>query len=548
MLARQPRPTITRRFVRFVGTQDGSRDVSSRTIALPPKLIRKRALKDLRFLLQEERVKSFHLGDRAHGFKSVEKHKEEVESWERRLELALRKEESDSFPSKTVVLGDAVKCKTIVTALLEDTLASDQTNSRLLRSRSYTDLGEGIQKCSIGYSTSEPSASDLDLQINDPWLNQSNIQIQELHLPDFGAVVESPDTTTLSSVEDVIYGSEAVVLCLSGSTQTLLQTHLSPLLSVLRNFPQLYLVLEDASPVTPSILPNAQVLQISTQLLAEKPGDISSLSSSGLTKLKDVLSHISSSSSATPFLLSSALQFTSNLSASQRAWLLEQREAIDRLMAELLGKEKDICQVFSVDEDGSLVVDDRLFMRSKEVLGDLLDKRFAWFKLFWRSDDLGVETKSALEGLYLRTLEVELSFQLGYLSSQSTILKRTIDSHSSYLLSPALLSSLPPFPPFTPYSLYHPLQTRRVQLSNLLSSLHRKAQLLLIRTYSLSFMSLALPSSAYWVNLVEPSTSIGTASFGVMGSAWLLERGWRKAKRRFWGDWERIGKGVEMDL
>ena len=57
--------------------------------------------------------------------------------------------------------------------------------------------------------------------------------------------------------------------------------------------------------------------------------------------------------------------------------------------------------------------------------------------------------------------------------------------------------------------------------------------------------------SAIWSTVgmgMDPITGIGVGLLGVVGSLrWAVGR-WEKEKKRWWGDWERIGKGLERDL
>ena len=63
---------------------------------------------------------------------------------------------------------------------------------------------------------------------------------------------------------------------------------------------------------------------------------------------------------------------------------------------------------------------------------------------------------------------------------------------------------------------------------------------------------------ANWVGLVESVSFLGLSVggetivgvgilAGVAGVRWSVGR-WEKAKRKFWADWERVGKGLERDL
>lgn len=47
---------------------------------------------------------------------------------------------------------------------------------------------------------------------------------------------------------------------------------------------------------------------------------------------------------------------------------------------------------------------------------------------------------------------------------------------------------------------------------------------------------------------MDPMTGVGVGLLGVAGSLrWAVGR-WEKEKRKWWRDWDRIGKGLERDL
>jgi len=87
--------------------------------------------------------------------------------------------------------------------------------------------------------------------------------------------------------------------------------------------------------------------------------------------------------------------------------------------------------------------------------------------------------------------------------------------------------------------------------------LHLAAQRVVFSTLGSATTSLAV-LWANWVGLIENisilglnvggETVVGAGVFaGVVGLRWSMGR-WEGAKRKFWADWERVGKGLERDL
>ena len=87
--------------------------------------------------------------------------------------------------------------------------------------------------------------------------------------------------------------------------------------------------------------------------------------------------------------------------------------------------------------------------------------------------------------------------------------------------------------------------------------LHLAAQRVVFSTLGSATASLGV-LWASWVGLIENvsllglsfggETVVGAGVFaGVIGVRWSVGM-WEKAKRKFWADWERVGKGLGRDL
>ena len=87
--------------------------------------------------------------------------------------------------------------------------------------------------------------------------------------------------------------------------------------------------------------------------------------------------------------------------------------------------------------------------------------------------------------------------------------------------------------------------------------LHLAAQRVVFSTLGSATTSLGV-LWANWVGLIENvgllglnfsgETVVGMGILaGVVGLRWSVSM-WEKAKRKFWADWERVGKGLERDL
>lgn len=118
-----------------------------------------------------------------------------------------------------------------------------------------------------------------------------------------------------------------------------------------------------------------------------------------------------------------------------------------------------------------------------------------------------------------------------------------ISSHTYQLTSTALLQ---------------PLSDRRDMLARFpVTRLHLAAQRVVLSTLGSATTSLGV-LWASWAGLIGDISLLGLnlggetvvgvgVLFGVVGVRWSVGR-WEKARRTFWADWERVGKGLGRDL
>lgn len=214
---------------------------------------------------------------------------------------------------------------------------------------------------------------------------------------------------------------------------------------------------------------------------------------------------------------------------------------------------------------------------SLSAVEELLLTRLAWYKLPYRVDDLHAEIALVVEKSYLPQLESSLVYASGRAAALSTLLSQRVDT----LLSSPLFSLSPHTASLSPSqtlaSLYSPTLLNRVAQSALEASsgftstalssavthrrnqitapggpvdaLQRRAQKAVVSSGTLSLASLGGAGASQLLEYADVATNFGWAVLGVTVSAWWLQRGWEKAKKRFRRDvGERVTGGVEEDL
>jgi hypothetical protein len=105
--------------------------------------------------------------------------------------------------------------------------------------------------------------------------------------------------------------------------------------------------------------------------------------------------------------------------------------------------------------------------------------------------------------------------------------------------------------PLETTSLISPINTRLAQLigqTGIISLLHVRAQNLLLQSYAISVGGIASSWASWMAGYVEHPTAVGLSALGIVASLrWTVGR-WKRANKRWWEDWDRVGDGLERDL
>ena len=102
-----------------------------------------------------------------------------------------------------------------------------------------------------------------------------------------------------------------------------------------------------------------------------------------------------------------------------------------------------------------------------------------------------------------------------------------------------------------PTSLIKPIIQRRALLAAAggpVEYLQAKAQNLVLQSLGVAISSSALAYASYMTQTTIAATSIALGTLGSLLGAWQLQRGWEKAKRRFFQNYDRVEKGLAYDL
>lgn len=102
-----------------------------------------------------------------------------------------------------------------------------------------------------------------------------------------------------------------------------------------------------------------------------------------------------------------------------------------------------------------------------------------------------------------------------------------------------------------PTSLIKPIIERRALLAATggpIEYLQAKAQNLVLQSLGVAISSSALAYASYTTHTTIAATSIALSALGSLVGAWQLQRGWEKAKRRFFQNYDRVEKGLAYDL
>lgn len=219
--------------------------------------------------------------------------------------------------------------------------------------------------------------------------------------------------------------------------------------------------------------------------------------------------------------------------------------------------------------DGLLKIPEADVHDASHAFRDLLDGRLEWYQLPWRTDDLVAELALVSSSSYLLDFESSLVFSTGRLISLSSNLASQTDS----------LLSTPSFSPTSAQplaSLYSPTllntiaqasrESNRIPSTALSSSvvarrsqitapggpaevLQSRAQKAVASAASLGGGSVALGLGMQALEYAELATNVGVGLFGSVLAAWIMQRSWGKAKKKFYVDVdERVTGGLEEDL
>lgn len=234
--------------------------------------------------------------------------------------------------------------------------------------------------------------------------------------------------------------------------------------------------------------------------------------------------------------------------------------------------------------------------RSKRVEGSVRDSRgvvektfatrLAWWRIWWRVDDVRAETEWAISKSFAKDLESQLRFEAGKLLYYTKRLNDEVDvliaslrqdskdgtSEQQLIITPTLLNAMRVDSTEEVASrlyvdiLCRPIEERRKLLLapggpvDLLSARAQRAALTsttlvggagftsVVGTIASSPWSSTLPSTLAQHMAMVPSTAGGLFAFAAVASAWILQSRWARAKRRFWRDWESVANGLDDDL
>ncbi|KAJ4468114.1 hypothetical protein J3R30DRAFT_3559331 [Lentinula aciculospora] len=195
--------------------------------------------------------------------------------------------------------------------------------------------------------------------------------------------------------------------------------------------------------------------------------------------------------------------------------------------------------------------------------------RLTWWKMISHIDEINVVVNRIVDEAWCKDLEHHLIFQTGNLSSyQHKHTHLAFDSLTPFSAfdSAVLRNSLEQISSsqsykVTPSSLTLPIHSRKSQIAQYPTiRLHLAAQRAAIGTGFSVFTGMGL-GWAGWVGwltgsgegllglvAIDATTSIG---FGMLivaaGIRWSVGK-WERAKKAWWGDWYRVGEGLERDL
>ena len=152
---------------------------------------------------------------------------------------------------------------------------------------------------------------------------------------------------------------------------------------------------------------------------------------------------------------------------------------------------------------------------------------------------------------------IQLVYQTGRLSylqinmveRANKLLQSLSPTITSSVLQNALsqASSRPSFL-LSPTTLLTPLHARLRQLSYATRALHVTAQRVLLLTFSSSALSTAASYSMWATGYMDIQTAAGAGLLAAILGLRFAVGQWERAKKDWWGDWQRVGEGLERDV
>ncbi|KAJ3866620.1 hypothetical protein EV359DRAFT_36204 [Lentinula novae-zelandiae] len=195
--------------------------------------------------------------------------------------------------------------------------------------------------------------------------------------------------------------------------------------------------------------------------------------------------------------------------------------------------------------------------------------RFTLLKMFSHIDEINVVVNGIVDETWCKELEQHLIFQTGkfsrlqhhYTHSAFNSLSPSTSFDSPVLRNTLQQISSSPSYEMTPSTLTLPIHSRKLQIAQYPTiRLHLAAQRVVMGTGASVFTGMGLGWVGWlgWLTgsgegllglvTVDGTTTIGLGMLiAVAGVRWGVGK-WERAKKTWWGDWHRVGEGLERDL
>ncbi|KXN90994.1 hypothetical protein AN958_03061 [Leucoagaricus sp. SymC.cos] len=499
----------------------------------------------------------------------------------------------------------------LVTALLDEPLSSNQAQEKLLQTRwkdvkvtGLTISTNPVESTSKRLSSSYLKQFSVPLEITEHRAPISQTFPSTLFKADVPIIVFNPLTTPLSFLRHLTIPSHTIFVASSTpdlndtSLQSTTQAQLFPSQQADSLSPQRLLFIDPSRAL--SAIQTFRSNPTSALAIQQYQDDFIGSGVSLVTQaIRDIVDSGDNTSSPSTYLrnktaiiqLNDALEaFYSNVQSVQRS-LDNIREGVSQLTGrieeakaripnDILGPAQGRGEGGDSEKD---VVSESLRLASREMKAGL--ERLSWWKTIWRVDEVSGIVGGAVDRVWCKDLEQKLILQTGrLLTLQQEFTKSALSLVHTQQPTPPPPS--PPHPLFTaellknslsqitssrsytvtPSTLTTPITKRKLQLlEHPTTRLHLKAQRLLLTTSTtvalsswftwagwMGYLSQSTETvSAVWSAIgmgMDPLTGIGAGLLGMVGSLrWAVGK-WEKEKRKWWRDWERIGKGLGRDL